>query len=239
MKTKAIVLRALKYGESRLIVDLFTREAGRLSVILSLPRTSRGKLRKQLFQPLSLLDADIDIRPNVQLHKIRDAQLLTPLNSIPFEPPKVAIALFVCEFLHYALRAEQQGGKLFDYIVNSIVWLDEREAHYANFHLVFLMHMSRFLGFYPNLEHYQEGCLFDLRAGTFSMLMPLHHDVLPPHEAALAIVMMRMDFATMHLYHLTRSERARLLDVLLTYYRLHLPSFPELKSVEVLKELFS
>jgi DNA repair protein RecO (recombination protein O) len=63
--------------------------------------------------------------------------------------------------------------------------------------------------------------------------------VLPPHEAALAIVMMRMDFATMHLYHLTRSERARLLDVLLTYYRLHLPSFPELKSVEVLKELFS
>ena len=78
--------------------------------------------------------------------------MLSPLPSLLSDPSKLAIGLFVCEFLYHALRDEQRNEPLFDYVRTSIEWLDGRERDFANFHLVFLMHLSRFLGFYPNLR---------------------------------------------------------------------------------------
>ena len=69
-KTQAIVLHSLKYGESRLIVDMFTRTFGRQSFIVSIPKTTKGKIKKQFFQPLTLLEIETDIRPKLQLQKL-------------------------------------------------------------------------------------------------------------------------------------------------------------------------
>ncbi len=241
VKTEAVVLHSFKYGENRLIADLFTREHGRLSFIMNIPKTSKGRLKKQLFQPLSLIDVECDLRPNVQLQHLRDARMTDPFSSIPFEPAKLAISLFIAEFLYHALRGEREGNaQLFDYMTNSIRWLDAATTGYANFHLAFLMRLSRFLGFYPLIK--EEGArsdtYFDLRAGTFCSEAPLHHDFLAPEEAAHIHTMMRMDFQTMHLFRMNRNERNRCLDIMLTYYQLHLPDFPELKSLPVLQELF-
>jgi DNA repair protein RecO (recombination protein O) len=100
------------------------------------------------------------------------------------------------------------------------------------------MHLSRFLGFYPNLEGMTASACFDLRAGTFCSTPPLHHDFLMPQEASHIGLMMRMDYPTMHLYRLSRVERNRTLEIMERYYRLHLPAFPELRSMPVLRELF-
>ena len=240
VKTKALVLHQLKYGDSRVIVDLFTREAGRLSVVVSIPKTSRGKLKRQYFQPLTLLSVELDQRPLVQLQHLRDASLLSPYASLYASPAKLSIALFVAEFLYHALKGEQQNIPLFDYVASSIEWLDGCEAHYANFHLVFLMRLSRLLGFYPNLESNagHDGLYFDLREARFSGVAPTHRDFLMPPDAAKIGLLMRMDFPTMHLFRLSHDERNRILDVLLTYYRLHLPAFPELRSTGVLQEIY-
>ena len=237
-KTQAIVLHSLKYGETRMIVDMFTKTHGRVSFMVSLPKTFHGRMKKQLFQPLTLLEAEADIRPGAQLQKLRDVRIATPFTTIPFHPHKLAISLFVAEFLYYALRAEQRNEPLFDYITNSIQWLDGQTDRFANFHLVFLMRLSRFLGFYPNLDDYQAGDCFDLRESVFCATPPLHHDVLLPAEADKLQLMMRMDFPTMHLFRLSHIERDRLLEVAVVYYRLHLPNFPELKSLAVLRQLF-
>ena len=237
-KTEAIVLHTLKYGDSRLIVDLFTREAGRLSFIVPLPKTPRSKIKKQYFQPLTLLFIESDLRPQADLQHLRDATLLQPLPSLLSMPTKLSIALFVAEFLYYALRDEQRNQPLFDYVRSSIEWLDERTSDFANFHLVFLMRLSRFLGFYPNLDDYADGSYFDLRAATFCAQPPLHRDFLYPEDAARIQLLMRMDFPTMHLFRLSHTDRNRILDTLLLYYRLHLPAFPELRSLSVLKDLW-
>jgi DNA repair protein RecO (recombination protein O) len=237
-KTPAIVLHALKYGETRLIVDMFTRSHGRLSFIVSLPKSPKGKIKKQFFQPLTLLEIETDVRPKLQLQKLSDVRLLYPFSTIPFEPEKLAISLFIAEFLYYAMRGEQQNVPLFDYVTDSIQWLDGQEGRFANFHLVFLMRLSRFLGFYPNLDGYTPGDYFDLRESIFSAQPPGHHEFLQPAEAEIVQLMMRMDYATMHLYRLSHHDRNRLLEVALTYYRLHLPDFPELKSLAVLQELY-
>ena len=237
-KTQAIVLHSLKYGETRLIVDMFTRSQGRQSFIVSIPKSVKGKIKKQLFQPLTLLEIEYDLRPKLQLQKLSDVRLASPFSSIPFDPNKLSISLFIAEFLYYALRSEQRNEPLFDYIVNSIQWLDAQTNRFANFHLVFLMRLSRFLGFYPNLDHYQAGDYFDLRESVFLPVPPVHRDFLHPQEAEKIQLMMRMDFPTMHLFRMSHQERNRLLEVSLISYRLHIPDFPELKSVSVLQELY-
>lgn len=237
-KTQAIVLHAIKYGETRLIVDMFTKVFGRQAFIVSIPKTPKGKVKKQFFQPLTILEIETDIRPRQQLQKLHDVRLAAPFASIPFEPDKLAISLFVAEFLYYALRSEQRNELLYDYLEYSIVWLDGQQERFANFHLVFLLRLTRFLGFYPNLDDYKDGDYFDLRESVFMPVPPVHRDFLHPEEAQKVQLMMRMDFPTMHLFRMSHQERNRLLEVSLKYYRLHLPDFPEMKSIEVLQALY-
>ena len=239
VKTKAIVLHSFKYGESRMIVDMFTEECGRQSFIISIPKTSKGRIKKQYFQPMTLLEVECDVRQNVQLQKLKDAHLLTAYTSIPFSPEKLALSLFIAEFLYHALRSEQQDKLLFAYVCDSMQWLDTVEVGFANFHLTFLMRMSRFLGFYPNLDDYVDGCVFDLRTATFSLQVPTHRDFLDSKDSILIHTLMRMDFPTMHLFQLSHHDRNRITEVLLQYYRLHIPQFPELKSLGVLQELWA
>ena len=238
-KTQAIVLHTIKYGETRIIVDMFTRTHGRLSFIVNIPKSIKAKTKKQFFQPLNILEIEVDVRQKVQLQKLSDVRLAMPFSSIPFNPHKLSISLFIAEFLYYALRSEQQNALLYDYVESSILWLDSQDDRYANFHLVFLMRLSRFLGFYPNLDHYQTGDYFDLRESMFLPTPPLHRDFLYPQEAEKVQLMMRMDYPTMHLFKMTHQERNRLLEVTITYYRLHLTDFPELKSIAVLQELYA
>jgi len=244
------VLHTIKYGEQKIIVDMFTRQHGRLSFIVPLPKSVHGKLKKQYFQPFTLLTIECDLRPLAQLQKLRDASILMPLPSLLCDPSKLSICLFLSEFLYHALKGEQQNTLLFDYLTSSLQWLDSREHDFANFHLVFLMRLSRFLGFYPNLEgrgtplqYPQEGksedtVYFDLRAASFCATPPLHRDFLMPEEAGILRLMMRMDFATMHLFRMNRAQRNRCIEVALLFYRLHLPDFPDLRSLEVLRDLW-
>ena len=271
VKTEAIVLHSFKYGESKMIVDTFTHTHGRLSFAVPLPRSAHSKRKKQYFQPLTLLNIDADIQQQSRLQKISEASIAAPLPSLLSDPSKLAIALFICEFLYHALRDEQQNEPLFEYVCTSIQWLDQRESDFANFHLVFLMHLSRFLGFYPNLDirgyevrgtryedrldrgyggtevrryedrldrRGEDSLYFDLRAAEFCSLTPTHRDFLMPQEAGRIRLLMRMDYATMHLFRMGRADRNRILEIIIHYYRLHIPQFPELRSLPVLQELF-
>ena len=113
------------------------------------------------------------------------------------------------------------------------------QRSFANFHLVFLLRMTRFLGIYPNLSERGTGRYFDLETGQFTAQAPLHNHFLMPADAARLPLLMRMNYDTMHLFRFSREERQRLLAALNDYYRLHLPAFPDLKSLDVLHEIFS
>lgn len=238
-KTRGIVLHVLKYKDSSLIVEVYTEEVGRASFMVFIPRSRKAAVKSVLFQPLALLELEADFRPNATIYKVKEAKPLHPFSTLPFEPRKSAIALFLSEFLYRAVREEAENRPLFAYLCHSIIWLDECKEHFANFHLVFLMHLSRFLGLYPNLDHYHRGDYFDLRNACFTSIRPLiHSDYLLPEEAARLSRLMRMNYDTMRLFAMSRQERTRCLTVINEYYRLHLPDFPVLNSLEVLKELF-
>lgn len=238
-KTTAIVLHNIKYGDSKMIVDMFTRAHGRTSFVVTISKSAKSKIRKQLFQSLAMLSLEYDFRPKVQLQKIKEATILHPYSSLPFDMDKLTVGMFISEFLYHSLYGEESNEPMFDYISDSLQWFDSSPSPAANFHLVFMMRLSRFLGFYPNLDDYVQGCVFDLRNGSFSSVAPLHSDYLSSAEASLMSLMMRMNYPTMHLFKFTRAQRNRLLDVIVQYYRLHIPGFPDMKSLDVLRNIYN
>lgn len=238
-KTVGIVIHTLKYSDTSNIVEMYTEQFGRVAFLVAVPRSRKAAVKSVLFQPLSLIEFEADFRPNATLYKIKEAKSFYPFSSLPYDPYKSAIALFLSEFLYRAIREEAENRPLFAYLVHSITWLDECRDGFANFHLVFLMRLSRFLGLYPNLEDYHPGDFFDLLNASFVSLRPqLHSSFIEPEESFRLIQLMRMNYETMHLFAMNRMERTRCLVILNEYYRLHLPDFPLLKSLAVLQELF-
>lgn len=237
-RTKAIVLKTVKYGESSLIVDMLTEAMGRVSFMVKLSASKKGKMRKHFFQPLHILEIDFDFRANASLQRIRDIRLSVPLCSLPFDHYKLSIALFVSEFVYHATRGEQTNLLLYKYVESSILWLDGVKDGFANFHLVFMIRVSRFIGFLPNTEEYHEGDYFDMVNGCFCVSVPSHGHYLQPAEASKIGLLMRLGYPTMHLCAMSREERNRCTEVILEYYRLHVPGFPELRSYPILKQLF-
>ena len=238
-RTRAIVLRTVKYGDSGLVVDMLTEKQGRVSFIVKVPKSPKGKLRKQFFMPLSLVEVDFDFRMKSGLQHLRDVRLSQPLPSLAMDPFKLSIGLFLAEFLCHATRDEQDNGPLFNFVAFSMEWLDKVEGNFSNFHLVFMIRLSRFIGFFPNTEDAREGAFFDLINSCFTVNVPTHSHFLVPEEAGKIALLMRLSYKTMHLCAMSRVERNRCTEVILEYYRLHVPGFPQLKSFDVLKELFA
>lgn len=237
---RGIVIKTVKYGDSSLIVDLFTESRGRCSFMTTTARIKRSVRTSTLWHPLSMVEFTADIRDNAsRLPRPQEVRSYYCYSTLMFSPAKSAIALFLAEFLSAALREEKTNAPLYKYIESSLQWLDTTAdpRAIANFHIVFLMHLSRFIGIYPNLEG--ETDCFDLRSGCYTSMRPFHSDVLLGAEARALPTLFRLSYATMHVARLSRAERMRTLNVLNDYYRLHMPGFPELKSIEVLHEMFS
>ena len=238
-KTVGIVLHVIKYNDISNIVDIYTDSRGRASFLVSVSHSRKSTVKSVLFQPLAVIEFEADFRANVNLCRIKEAKCVYPFTSIPYDPYKSAIALFIAEFLYRAVREETENQPLFNYLLHSISWLDTCEKDFANFHLVFLMRLSRFLGLYPNLENYHQGDYFDLLNAAFISARPYKHAYyVSPEESFRITRLMRMNYDTMHLFGMNRLERAQCLAVICNYYQLHIPDFQELKSLAVLQELF-
>lgn len=222
-KTEAIIIYSFPFKEKKYMLEMFTREHGRMSFVTN-----------KRVQPLTIVNLVFDEHRN----KISTLDIAYAYTDLPYNPLKLSISFFVAEFLRYATRNEPSNIHLYDYLRQSLEWLDLVEESFANFHLVLIMRSSLFLGLAPNTELYRQTSYFDLREACFTDTIPLHSDYLSREESAVIVSLLRMNFATMHLFLLSKEQRNRITDRLIQYYRLHIPGFPEMKSLDVLRELF-
>ncbi len=233
-----IVLRTKKYSDSLMIADIYTRTRGRLSFLVPVTHSRRSKVRSVLFQPLSMLAFMAPYRKGKQLARISDAQPYAMYSSIPFDVVKSSISLFLAEVLAHSLREEGEDEAMFNFLDRSFSLFDNLSAGYADFHIVFLSQLLRYLGIYPNLEENTPGSYLDLIHGVTVKEHPLHPAFLMPQDAQAFIAVLGTGYEAMHRLSLNRGLRSRYLTILIDYYRLHIPDFPRLKSMDVLKELF-
>lgn len=206
--------------------------------MVNMPKSSKGKLKRQFFQSLMLLNIEFDFRPKMSLQKLKNVSIAFPYSDIPFSPVKISLAIFLAEFLSYATKLEQVNLPLFGFLWQSFIWLDDAYGEIANFHVLFLCRLSYFLGLGPNLDVHSTSMWFDLEEGCFVSYPPTHTHFLSQEDSYRLLQLFRLRYKTMHLYSMSRQERNHCVEVIVDYYRLHVPGFPELKSLPILKELF-
>lgn len=237
-KTRAIVLHATKYSDNAMIVHAFTEEFGRISYVVNGRKSKKATFRSALLQPLCLVDLTVEHQPKNEIQRIKESKLSVLCAAIPSDPLKSALAFFVSELLYRTVNEAHQDKPLFDFLQQSILILDLTEESIANFHLIFLTKLSRFLGFYPNVSEENNFTCFDLLNGVFCPEPPPHNHFLTHEDASLLHRLLQLDYGNMQQLGLNRVERMRMLENMVTYYRLHLQEKFTLKSVEVLKTLF-
>ncbi|HEY5500307.1 MAG TPA: DNA repair protein RecO [Bacteroidales bacterium] len=238
LKIKAIVLHCLAYNDTTNIVHLYTEDFGRMSYLASRSRSKKSNLKSAFFMPLSLVEIEADHKGSRNLQRIKEVRSIYNFSGIPYDQAKNAMSLFLAEVLYRSLRETEKNPTLFEYLFRSIQYLDLCEKGLANFHLVFLIKLTRFLGFYPNVEGQAPNWYFDLQGGCFTPTRPLHNAWLTPAESTNFAILMRMNFDNMQAFQFERHQRVHILRQMMDYYRIHLADFPEIKSLNVLQELY-
>lgn len=236
-KTEGVVLSTNPYSDTYSITHLFTRDFGRVSYLLPVSRGKKTKIRSSLFFPLSVLRLEVEHLPLREIQRLKEAERQFPLYDLCTNMTKMSLAFFIAEFLSMVLRESDNNELTYDYLKNSIETLEAAEKGIANFHLAFMMGLTRFLGIYPNTEESSGYPFFDLQHGEFVVSEPMHPNYLNRTDSSYLRDLYRMNYGNMHLFKLSRHNRNAIVEKFLNYYRLHVYNFPALKSLEVLREM--
>ena len=238
-KTRGIALHSVAYSDTHIIIPVYTEDFGLVSYLAPRKRNKKSRTSQSLYQPLSILDLEVEHYPLRDLQKIKEAQRYLLLSELMFNPLKSSIVLFLAEFIYRISKELQANRQVFEFIVESLRVLDLLEDGIANFHLVFMIRMSRFLGFYPDADTYKEHSYFDLQDGIFVERAAPFHPHLNMEESRIFRLLLRMNYENMSKFRLSRSDRVHIINRIMEFYRLHLTAFADMRSLQVLQDVFN
>jgi DNA repair protein RecO (recombination protein O) len=235
VKTKAIVISSIKYQEKSLIVKCFTLSDGLKSYFVRDAFSSRKSNQKiAYFQPFSILEIEAVHKNKGTLENFKEIKLAIPFQTIHNMVTKSTIVLFLSEMMHYSIHEEEENEALFTYLETALLWLDAHDE-IANFHLIFLLEATKYLGFYPDNADFDLP-YFEMTEGIFTPFNAISS--LSEHETQLFKKLLELKFESdLKTFHVI--ERQILLKILIDYYNYHLEGFRKPKSLDVLKEVFS
>jgi DNA repair protein RecO (recombination protein O) len=219
-KTRGVVFRFTRYGETSIIVSIFTDVFGLQSYIVNGVRSASARNKIALYQPLTLLDLVVYHRPNANINRIKEIRCLYPYQTVTSEVRKSAIALFVNELINKTVKEESHAVELCEFMINSLIVLDTLEQNAENFHLLFMIKLSRLLGF-----------------GAFQVNELLGARVVD--EETEQIINTMLDAGYDAPIPMSNVKRRELLDLLIRFYADHLDNLGELRSLHVLREVLS
>lgn len=236
-KLRAIVLHSIKYKENSSIAYLYTNRFGRQTYLINGLKGGKSKV-KNIFHPLFLLDIEAYHNPKSDIQRLKEFQLEVPLQSIPFTLGKSSLALFISELLYKVIREEEPNTELFSFLYHSILMLDELDDGIANFHLHFLAQLSKYLGFYPNTARQEDAAYFDIKTGEFSPLRPRHPMFFSTENTQLLSKLMSLPATRLSMLELNRHQRHSFLNSMMAFYGFHFENLSQLRSLQVLNEVF-
>jgi len=237
LKTQGIVISSIKYRDTDLIVKCYTKSHGSISfMVKGVLKSKKGKFRSSMFQILSLIDIEMQYRNKGQLEYFKEVRSLHPLNNLQGNVYKSSIAMFLAEVLKSVIFEEEQNEKLFKFIQRSILHLDQSD-NFANFHLSFLIKLSAFIGFSPHLPENENDIYFNLYEGYFEDLESKYS--MTAENSNLLKQLIEVDLDKNHKIKMNKTQRLDLLKLLMSYYELHIESFKNPKSLNVIESVFS
>ena len=240
-KTKGLVLRTVKYGETSIIVTIFTELFGVQSYLVNGVRvsTKKGMGKANLFQPAALLDLVVYHHEQKHLNRIKEFKWSYIYQHILSDVRKNAVTLFMVELLTKCLKQPESNPALFHFVEDVFIKLDEsNSAAMANLPLFFALHLPFHFGFRITDNHSNEDPFLDLQEGRFVAEQPRHPYFLEDKQAAVTSQLLKvMQPEELEDIKLNHDFRRSLLHIYETYYALHIPDFGTMKSLPVLQEI--
>ena len=235
--TNAIVISKIKYKDNDLIVKCYTQQLGVISLILrGVLKSRRGNSRSAYFQLLSQLQLVIDFKNNRMLHTVKETKVNHLYTSLHSNVLKSSIVMFLAEVLSNTLKEEEQNETLFSYIETTLQWLDAH-SEYSNFHLLFLLNLTKYLGFYPDVKNIDFN-YFNLSDGKFEN-RKLDKYSISGENLSLLKVLLGTTFDALSTVRINAKQRQSFLNMILLYFELHLGSFKTPKSLQIFNQVFS
>ncbi len=217
-KTRGIVFRFTKYGDSSIIVIIFTELFGLQTYIVNGVRSKSAKSKIALYQPLTLLDLVVYYKENANIKRIKEVRCLHQYQTLQTDIRKSSIGMFINEILNKTVKEENHAQELFEFFLDSLIILDNQKTDYENFHLIFLIKLSRFLGF-----------------GAHESDEVLTRRLTGKEEEVLLKKLLTAEYGDTVV--MTNTQRRVLLEILLRFYSAHMDTLGEIRSVQVLKEV--
>jgi DNA repair protein RecO (recombination protein O) len=240
-KTKGMVLRTVKYGDTSLIVTVYTELFGIQSYIVSGVRTStkKGPGKANLFQPTSILDLVVYHNDLKHLQRIKEFKWDYLYKNLFFDVIKNAVALFMVELLLKCLKQPEPNADLFYFVEDAFIHLDEAEGPVlANYPLFFTLHLAGFFGFRIEDTWSEENSILDLREGIFVDAYPDHPHFLEGNYAFITSQLLRVrQPAELKELLLNQDIRRHLLQSYRNFYALHIAEFGEMKTLGILQTI--
>ncbi|MFB6455718.1 DNA repair protein RecO [Chitinophaga sp. Hz27] len=239
-KTNGIVLRTVKYGDTSLIVSIFTELFGLQSYIVNGVRSSKPKAaRGNLFQPGNILELVVYHQEIKNLQRISEFKLGFIFNSLHFNIVKNTVALYMIELLQKTLKEPEQHLELYYFAENALKVLDTAEMPIAaNLPLFFTLKVGEYLGFKLNGRFSEYTPYLDLQEGHYIDLPPHHIHHLDPIGSELTDAISQCtDAAQLGNIAMNKERRRKLLYAYLEFFRLHLPEFVEMQSPPILHDI--
>jgi DNA repair protein RecO (recombination protein O) len=236
-KTRGIVLHSLKYGETGMVTTIYTELFGRMDFLVHGTRAKKSPVKGSQLQPMYLVEIEIYHKPGRDLQHIKELKNAYPFSSIPFEITKSSQAIFLAEVLNKVLREEESHLLLFEFLYYSIQVLDLLNEGIANFFLIFLVQLSRFLGFGPTNNFSSEVPYYDLMAGIFVTSLPSHPHYFNKEESSVFSSLLTVTYQNAAEIKIDQEIRNVLPDRMLEYFSLHLGSKINSKSLDILREI--
>lgn len=238
LKTRGIFLQKVNYSETSLIVRVYTEEAGLQSYLLKGARGKKSRIEANTLQHLALLDMEVYHRANANLQKVKELRISKPFETLPYDIRKSTVLLFLNELLLKVLKEEEASPGLFGFIFDAVCVLDAAQEHIQSFHLIFMLQLSKYLGFSPQ-EISGPPAFFDMIEGVFTQQQPEHAHFVSGELSGLLALGKHYSIHNYSEFKIDRRARNELLDKLIEFYRLHIPGMGEMKSLEVLRTILA
>lgn len=233
---QGIVIQTIQYSDKKLIVKLLCAKFGLRSGLVYVSKTQKSNTR-HLFAPLQILDFESDFQEVNRFIPIKNPKLAIPLHNTPTDPVKTAMVLFMNEVLAKTMADDYVNDTVFHYLKNSLSLLDDA-IDVRNFHLWWLLEITRHYGFYPQYNGRPDELYFDMPAGTFLPTPPAHPYYPDEVSCKYLIDLLDLEWPQVQTLELHSSIRASLLQNLILYLKLHLENLREIKSLDILHAVF-
>jgi DNA repair protein RecO (recombination protein O) len=238
-KTKGIVLHQIKYTDSGIVTQIYTRKFGRQSFLIKGMRNRKTGKHNINFQPLFILDMELYYKAAREMQTLKEFSVSFAPYDIYSNIKKSSVAIFLGEVLTSVLKEETPHDEMFEYIEESIMYFESCKEGFANFHIAFLAGLSSFLGFEPHPRLEKEDQFFDMLNGIFVPVPPVHGNYANEEITNILADFFVASYDSIGNISLSGKMRNDILETLIRFYSLHLPGLKRIKSLEILKEVFS